>query len=532
MARITGAAKVQFKTVDISEIVPGVSTSVGAIVLAARKGDVDSPKLVSSKADFVDKYGKPRPTDLGHHAAIGFLETGRQLYVQRVHLSSLYGGLEVKKSGSPLSATAFSSGEASPTAHVFGVDGIFTVYAANPGAWSDDISIIVSDVDTSEYTFKIKVYVDDENNVPQLEETWLVSRKNKIDGFGNQMYLETKINGYSSYIKVEDNLAEGDTVLPKVVSTAVFMDGGDDGSTVTPGQVVLGWDKFSNNYNVAVNLLICGGQTDLSVLNKMISVAETRQDCFAILDMPLDQTATGADTQVSWVASTFNANTSYAGIYSPWIKIFDEFNGQLVTIPPSGDISAVYVKTDFIYGASHGAPAGYNRGILTRALGLSNTEPYDSGELDTLQDGKINPITRDPGFGVVVFGEDTLQTKASALKNIHVRRLLNMIQSATTSFSRQYLFEPLLERTYFRVRTALEEYMADLEGLGAFDNVEDRGWRVVCDSSNNTPSDRDNNIMNVWIFIKPVKVAKYIVIKAIITRSSANFDAVIAAGVV
>ena len=57
-------------------------------------------------------------------------------------------------------------------------------------------------------------------------------------------------------------------------------------------------------------------------------------------------------------------------------------------------------------------------------------------------------------------------------------------------------------------------------------------WKVVCDATNNTAADRDANQMNVWLFIKPVKVAKYIEIKAIITRSTASFEAIITAGIV
>ena len=92
-----------------------------------------------------------------------------------------------------------------------------------------------------------------------------------------------------------------------------------------------------------------------------------------------------------------------------------------------------------------------------------------------------------------MYGEDTEQTKKSALSNVHVRRLLNQIAVGSTRLCKNYLFEPLLERTYLRVRTVLEQYFAELEGLGAFDNVDDRGWRVVCDSTNNSASTRDNN---------------------------------------
>ena len=131
-----------------------------------------------------------------------------------------------------------------------------------------------------------------------------------------------------------------------------------------------------------------------------------------------------------------------------------------------------------------------------------------------------------------MYGEETEQAKKSALSNVHVRRLINQIGVATAVGARAYLFEPLLDRTYFRVRTNLEQFMAEFEGLGAFDNVDDRGWKVVCDSTNNTADVRDRNELHIWLFIKPVKVAKYIEIKAIITRSSASFEATIAAGLV
>lgn len=532
MPNNTGAPKIIFSTVDISELPPALSTSVGAMVIGLNKGDVDKPMLITDKAKLIDLccVNKPEVTDLGIYAALGFLDQGRQLYIMRVHNSALYGGIEFKKATSPYSATPLGAGETAPTAHTFGADGLFLVAAQNPGAWSDDISVSISDVDSSDYTFKIKVYVDDSDGVAQLQETWEVSRKQQIDGYGNQQYLETKINGYSKYIKVVNYSGEGDAVLPNAVSTPIYMDGGSNGSTVTTQNVVDGWDKFSNTFDKSVNILMTGGYTATAVLAKVNSIAAARQDAFAVLDLPLDVTATSVDSQVTWANNNLNLNSSYAAVYSPWIKIFDEYNGQQLTVPPSGHVGSVYALTDRVYNSAHGAPAGYNRGILN-CLGLSNIETYNESEMDVLCEGKINPIIKDPGFGFIVFDELTTQKKNSALKNIHVRRLINQIQKASVSTARKYLMEPLIERTYFRVRTEFEEYLGQLEGLGAFDNNNDRGWKVVCDSRNNTATDRDMDTLNIWIFIKPVKIARYIQIKAVITRSSANFDAVIAAGV-
>lgn len=530
---LTGGAKIQFRTVDISEIVPAVSTSIGAIVLFSNRGDTTNPKLITNKAQFIEEYGKPEKdgTSYGHYSALGFLERGSQLYAYRVHNGALHGGIEIVQTGASEDYNLFSPGESDPTAHSFDADGIFVIYAANPGSWNSKIKVKVETTDASNKEFKISIYVTDDDNVDNLEETFTVSRQHKLDGFGTQMYLEDKINGVSKYIKVKDNTSQTDTVMPKDISTAVAFTGGTDGSTITDTQFVTGWGKFENKEKYPINILINAGRTGSTVQAEMMDVAEARTDCFAILDAPLASIQAGVSTLNTWRDDTLNENSSFGATYSPWIKIFDEYNGMVVTVPPSGHIAAVYAYTDEIYGAAHGAPAGYTRGILRNALDLSQ-DPYTEGEKDSLQDNQVNPIIKDSGYGIVVFGEDTLLTKKSALSNVHVRRLINQVSVQTTLFAKPFLFEPLLERTFFRVRTALEQYMTGLQGLGAFDDVDDKGWKVVCDSTNNTANDRDNNQMNVWIFIKPVKVAKYIVIKGIITRSSSSFNAVVEAGIV
>ena len=549
----TGAAKIVFKTIDISELVPAVATSIGAIVIAAEKGNVDNPVLVTNKAQFIQEFGKTKvPANyadagelnkLGKHAAMGFLQTGRRLYVQRVVASDAkYGGAFVVKNGSSNPNAAIAAGVAIPSAYVFGTDQLFAIFGKDPGVWNDDLAVTVTTTDVTNKIFKIEVYSKDEDGVYQLVESFDVSRKRQTDGYGTQLYLENVINGASGYIKVKDNTAELDTVMPKDSTlvppdvSALYFDKGADGTAAAAAEFIAGWGKFSNKAEYAVNILINGGKTDVTVQQEMRDIAEDRVDCTCILDMPYASINSVAN-MVTFRTVTQNFNTSFAAIYGPWIKIFDDYNGQIVSIPPSGDIAAVYATTDYIYGAAHGAPAGYNRGILGRALQLSfgsdlTKKALTPDEMDTLDDNNINSLLNDPGWGILVFGEETQQSKRSALSNVHVRRLLNQIAVSTTRAAKSYLYEPLLDRTYFRVRMAMEQYMAELEGLGAFDNVNDRGWKVVCDATNNTASDRDQNQMNVWLFIKPVKVAKYIEIKAIITRSTASFEAVIAAGIV
>jgi len=78
----------------------------------------------------------------------------------------------------------------------------FLVTTNSQGKWGDDISVGISPSKdyVEEGGFYILVYFKG----VQVE-SWLVSRKNVLDGFGRQMYLEDKINGKSAYISVKDN---------------------------------------------------------------------------------------------------------------------------------------------------------------------------------------------------------------------------------------------------------------------------------------------------------------------------------------
>ena len=44
-----------------------------------------------------------------------------------------------------------------------------------------------------------------------------------------------------------------------------------------------------------------------------------------------------------------------------------------------------------------------------------------------------------------------------------------------------------------------------------------QAYKIVCDETNNTDSDIENNHMNVWLYVKPTKPAKFIEQKIIVT---------------
>ena len=84
----------------------------------------------------------------------------------------------------------------------------FLVTGVNQGKWNNKLSIAITPSRDYENAFNIIVYYDG----VQVEK-WEVTKEDFIDGFGNQMYLEDKINGKSKYIQVIDNPADTDTPL-------------------------------------------------------------------------------------------------------------------------------------------------------------------------------------------------------------------------------------------------------------------------------------------------------------------------------
>ena len=119
-------------------------------------------------------------------------------------------------------------------------------------------------------------------------------------------------------------------------------------------------------------------------------------------------------------------------------KLIDPDTGQLVWVVPSAMIPGVYAFNDRTSEAWF-APAGINRGGLSTVVQAQRK--LTQTNRDDLYTGKVNPIATFPGKGVVVFGQKTLQSQASALDRINVRRLLIALKSYIVQIADNLVFE-------------------------------------------------------------------------------------------
>lgn len=233
--------------------------------------------------------------------------------------------------------------------------------------------------------------------------------------------------------------------------------------------------------------------------NTLITTVTERGDAISVID-----TRNYGATVNQALTSAGTVDSSYAATYWPWVQVLSPETNKLVFVPASTLIPAVYATNDRL-GAEWFAPAGFNRGGVGGAIQAERKLP--PGDRDKLYAGKVNPIASFPGQGPVIFGQKTLQTKATALDRVNVRRLLIEVKRVIGQIGEGLLFEQNTSATRGRFLNQVNPYLESIQqrqGIFAF--------RVVMDDTNNTPDVIDRNQLVGQIFIQPTRTAEFIVL--------------------
>ena len=250
-----------------------------------------------------------------------------------------------------------------------------------------------------------------------------------------------------------------------------------------------------------------------AVTNAARTLAVQRQDTFYVMD------AAPIGTSISAVINDLTTmDNNYTATYWPWLKTLNPDTNMGVWVPPGVLLPGILAFND-ANAAPWYAPAGLNRGGVSSAsetyINLSQTQR------DSLYEARINPIANfKTNGGICVWGQKTLQSKASALDRINVRRLLIAVKKFIASSTRYLVFEQNSLQTRSKFLNIVNPYMEQVkanQGLYAF--------RVIMDSSNNTPDVIDQNILYGQIFLQPTRTAEFIVLDFNIQATGASFPA-------
>ena len=256
--------------------------------------------------------------------------------------------------------------------------------------------------------------------------------------------------------------------------------------------------------------LVYSNASHATPLNALISNTQNRGDAIVIMDLENYGSSITATT-----GTAASVDNSYVASYWPWLQLADPDSRQLVWSVPSALLPGVYAYNDKSAEAWF-APAGINRGGLGTVVQAERK--LTQTNRDDLYTGKVNPIATFPGKGVVVFGQKTLQSQASALDRINVRRLLIALKSYIVQIADNLVFEQNTAATRNNFLGQVNPYLESVQqrqGLYAF--------KVQMDAANNGPDVVDRNQMVGAIYLQPTKTAEFIYLDFNILPTGATF---------
>lgn len=283
---------------------------------------------------------------------------------------------------------------------------------------------------------------------------------------------------------------------------------------------------FPDNYALAINLLAnqdqyvydsiyapgITNQNASSIVSSLLAMVANRGDAIAVVDMVGYNQAINLVTQAAQ-----SYDNSYGATYWPWVQVRSNETGRLNFVPASVIIPGVYEYNDKV-SAEWFAPAGLNRGGLPTVI--QPERRLTVAQRNTLYTGRVNPIAVFPGQGTVVYGQKTLQARASALDRVNVRRLLIALKGYIGQIAQTLVFEQNTAVTRNRFLSQVNpylDYVQQRQGLYAF--------RVVMDETNNTPDVIDRNLLVGAIYLQPTRTAEFIQLDFNILPTGVTFGA-------
>jgi phage tail sheath protein FI len=554
---------------DLSFVTPAAGEVSTALVGPTTKGPQDIPTIVRSYGEYLNMFGgafKSGSDYYTHYTALAaekyFEQGGSSLLVTRVSNQNF----------SPASAT-ITSGSTSWVTLTTVTEGAIMNNSGSAGTnnslasgSADNIRYEVTSKNTQQGTFSLIIRRGDDNekNKIVLESYQNLSLDPKSTNYvarvigdqyrtnqGDSVLVEGEYPNASKYVYVSsvntkmpdylDNngvantaysasfanfaigsgsingaFASGTGTLFQAAVQAQFVNlAANDSQGIAPSTAYdTAIATLANRDEYRFNVLLTPGLTkDLhsSQVTQFIDLVETRGDAIYVVD-PVgygSSTAT-ATTQAGGM------NSSFAAAYWPWVKVANNELGKNVWAPASTVLGGVFAFNDRV-GAEWFAPAGLLRGGIPSVVMAERK--LSQSDRDTLYLGKVNPIATFPGSGVVAYGQKTLQTKASALDRVNVRRLLINLKNFIGDQANTLVFEQNTIATRNRFLAAVTPYLETVvqrQGLYAY--------RVLMDDTNNTADVIDRNQLVGQIFIQPAKTAEFIVLDFVVQPTGATFN--------
>lgn len=520
--------------IDLTTIVPSVSTTEGAIAGVFAWGPTDERVLIGNELDLIRNFGGPKTA---HNIETFFTAADFLAYSNALHVVRVGDGNTAVAAVTGANTTSQDSLDELTGKFEGAYGNSLSVYMVNAATYdgstyegifnaapTSNNHVNIAVVDT------LGVFSAEANTVlEKFENVGLTPGDTTIGGRNN--YIVDVLEQSSYYIQMTDDAAADFITFftEEGIEAVATFSGGTDGSnegTIDQGVLRLGYDLFKPANEVDVSLVLTGvprGTThDAELANYIIqNICEVRKDCIAFVSPAYSDVVNNAASAAADVVDFADNLTasSYGVLDSGYKYRYDKYNDRYAWTPLNGDVAGLCARTDFNRDPWF-SPAGFNRGIIKNAIKLAFNP--NQAERDLLYKNRVNPVITQAGEGILLFGDKTLASSPSAFDRINVRRLFITLEKAISRAARFALFEFNDDFTRASFVNIVEPFLRDVEGRrGIFD------FKVVCDETNNTPEVIDRNEFIGDIYVKPARSINFIQLNFVAVRSDVEFDEVV-----
>ena len=422
-------------------------------------------------------------------------------------------------SSAPSVASINSSGLAAAQA----AGGSLTLWARNPGAWGNSLSVQVTSSPTPG-RFGLLVQQTTPAGTVQTLESYSGLSVTSTDSLFVVTVIDNDSN-YITFIPPGSTVAVAPTATPSPTTSPISLSGGSDGTALVPAS--------DGNFEVAMlsnatagvylldrvdifNILCVPSETDGPTIQDLQEYCWKKR-AFYVVDSWQLSTTSGLQ-QTGPVGSTSGSITGQYSInsafYFPWIEAPDPlFGNRMALFPPCGFVAGIYAATDAARGVWK-APAGIDAS-LTGVFGLQhNLTDQENGDLNIQA---INCLREFKVYGDVVWGARTLQGNdqaGSEWKYVPIRRFALFLESSLYDGTQWVVFEPNDEALWGQIRLNINSFLQGLFLQGAFaGTTPQQAYFVKCDAENNPPPSVAQGIVNILVGFAPLYPAEFVVIQ-------------------
>ncbi len=291
--------------------------------------------------------------------------------------------------------------------------------------------------------------------------------------------------------------------------------------------------NFSDQYLFDFDIVSTGGITSEDTIEKdedrvtfeaindeVTNLCETRKDCFAPLDTPMEYDYTKVTNYAS------SQESSYTAIYAPWCSFVSSTTGRTVTMPPSfifmkalllGMESQVDAELWYV-------PAGVQR--TSAPFIVAPVYQIGSTILDEFQNNneyRVNPIMRLRNYGYCIYGNATCKQSItgvphSALESLNVRLIANAVKKHIFEVCSGLSFDYNNSQLWLSFYSQMDEKLLYMKRhYGLYD------YKIIMDASTVTTEAMNERRVPGKVLISPTLAGEFFDIDFEIVPSGVTF---------